>query len=79
MLIDAHAHLDHDEAAVLPHVLAELKALRVLTISVAMDPASYHRTCRLAERTRWILLRVLAAGRSRPGQNREPAYQRRGR
>ena len=55
MLIDAHAHLDHGEAAVLPHVLAELKALRVLTISVAMDPASYHRTCRLAERTRWIL------------------------
>ena len=55
MLIDAHAHLDHYTAAVRPQVLAELEALQVLTISVAMDPASYHRTCRLAERTSWIL------------------------
>jgi TatD DNase family protein len=55
MLIDAHAHLDHYAAAELPQVLAELEALPVLTLSVAMDPASYQRTCRLAERTTWIL------------------------
>ena len=55
MLIDAHAHLDHYDAARLPQVLAELEQLQVLTVSVAMDPASYAHTCALAHGSPWIL------------------------
>lgn len=55
MYLDAHAHLDHYTDAQLPQVLAELEALKVLTISVATDPASYRKACELATQSRWII------------------------
>lgn len=55
MLIDAHAHLDHYDDALLPRVLAEIDRLQTLTIGVSMDPASYARTCSLARRSDLIV------------------------
>jgi TatD DNase family protein len=55
VLIDAHAHLDQYDDALVPLVLAELEAQRVLTISVAVDPPSYARAQALAARSRWIV------------------------
>ena len=40
MLIDAHAHLDKYDDALVPRMLAELETQRVLTIGVATDPAA---------------------------------------
>lgn len=53
--IDAHAHLDQYDDPQQGLVLAELEAQRVLTLSVAMDPPSYARTCALAQHSRWIV------------------------
>jgi TatD DNase family protein len=55
MLIDAHAHLDHYDDTQLPQVLTEIEHYRVLTLSVAMDPASYARACGVAEQSAWII------------------------
>jgi TatD DNase family protein len=55
MLIDAHAHLDMYDDALIPQVLAELEAHRVMTIGVTIDPDAYARTCALAERSSWIV------------------------
>jgi TatD DNase family protein len=55
MLIDAHAHLDKYDDALVPPLLDELDTQRVLTIGVATDPAAYARTCALAERSPWIV------------------------
>lgn len=48
MLLDAHTHLDHYAPEDLTEALAEIAAHRVLTVAVAMDPASYARTCAIA-------------------------------
>src|SRR5262245_45042774 len=53
MFIDAHAHLDHYSHELIPRVLAELETQQQLTISVAMNPATYARTRALAERSPW--------------------------
>lgn len=50
MLIDAHTHLDHYDAAALTTALAEIAEHRILTVAVSMNPASYVHT------------RVIAAG-----------------
>ncbi len=55
VLIDAHAHLDQYEDVVLPKVLEELEAERILTVSVAVDPPSYARAQELAARSRWVV------------------------
>ena len=49
MLIDAHAHLDHyDSGNERRAALNEIDRERILTIAVAMNPASYDATKRLA-------------------------------
>lgn len=58
MLIDAHAHLDRydlvDQSAV-EAALAEIERHRILTISNAMDPASYQRNLEIAARSDLVL------------------------
>lgn len=48
MLIDAHAHLDHYDAAHLETARAQIAQQRVFTVAVAMDPPSYARTKAIA-------------------------------
>ncbi|GAB4197096.1 MAG: hypothetical protein OHK0022_15170 [Roseiflexaceae bacterium] len=55
MLVDAHAHLDQYDAVHAGRALGDLARHRVLTLSVAMDPASYARACALAERSPWVI------------------------
>ena len=53
MLIDAHSHLDG--YAELESVLAEINEHRILTISTAVDPASYERNLEIASRCELVL------------------------
>ena len=55
MYIDAHAHIDHYSDELMPQVLAQLEAQQQLTMSVAVDSASYARARMLAERSPWII------------------------
>lgn len=55
MLLDAHTHLDRYEPDELEAALAEISHHRVLTVAVAMDPASYERTCAIAARSPLIM------------------------
>ena len=48
MLIDAHAHLDHYEAA-LESVLAEITEQRIFTIANSMDLPSYNQNLEIGE------------------------------
>jgi TatD DNase family protein len=54
-LIDAHTHLDHYQAELLPVALAEIEQQQILTVSVAMDIPSYQRTKEIAASSRWIV------------------------
>jgi TatD DNase family protein len=54
-LIDAHAHLDEYGDEELDRVRGELAEHRILTISTAMDPASYRRAQAVAGGCRLIL------------------------
>jgi TatD DNase family protein len=55
MRIDAHTHLDQYAPQELDAALAELDALDILAVAVAMDPASYARTLAIAERSPRVL------------------------
>jgi TatD DNase family protein len=48
VLLDAHTHLDHFSDAELAVALNEITARRVLSVAVAVDPASYARTSQIA-------------------------------
>jgi TatD DNase family protein len=49
VLIDAHAHLDHYGDG-LDEAMAEIESHRILTVAVAMDPASYEKNREIAAR-----------------------------
>jgi TatD DNase family protein len=55
MLVDAHAHLDHYEDAVLEVVLSEIVEHQIWTLSNAMDVPSYRRTLEIASRCELVL------------------------
>src|SRR5262245_47784205 len=55
MLIDAHTHLDHYDDVTLDAALAEIAADRILAVAMAVDEASYARTCAIAARSPLIL------------------------
>ncbi|GAB4439053.1 MAG: TatD family hydrolase [Chloroflexi bacterium OHK40] len=55
MLLDAHTHLDHYQPDELDAALSEIAALQMLTVAVAMDPASYTRTRAIATRSPLIV------------------------
>lgn len=55
MLLDAHTHLDSYAPADLDAALAEIAARRVLSVAVAMGPASYARTLEIAARSPLVL------------------------
>ncbi|HEX5692799.1 MAG TPA: TatD family hydrolase, partial [Roseiflexaceae bacterium] len=48
-------HVDMYDDALVPQLLAELDAHRVLTIGVTIDPAAYDRACALAGQSSWIV------------------------
>ncbi|MEW6365389.1 MAG: TatD family hydrolase [Acidobacteriota bacterium] len=54
MLIDAHAHL-HQYGDDLDSVLQEIERLKILTVAVSMDAASYERTLEIAQRCELVL------------------------
>lgn len=55
MLLDAHTHLDMYDAAALDAAIREIEQHRILTVAVAMDPASYARTQAIAARSDLII------------------------
>jgi TatD DNase family protein len=52
--IDAHAHVDRYGSA-LDTALEEIERLRILTIAVSMDPASYRRVLGISRKNPWII------------------------
>lgn len=54
MLIDAHAHLDR-YGDLVDKALNETERYRIFTISNSMDPDSYRKNLRLAERCKYVL------------------------
>lgn len=51
MLIDAHVHLDKYEKDDIPTVLASIEREGILTVSVAVDPGSFHVAEQIAARS----------------------------
>ena len=55
MLIDAHAHLDKYRDHEIEEVLAAIEGARILTLSVADDPASFSRAEAIAARSDLVM------------------------
>jgi TatD DNase family protein len=55
MLVDAHTHLDHYDAATLETVMAEIERFSVKSIAVATDVPSYQKTIAIAGRSPLIV------------------------
>jgi TatD DNase family protein len=54
MYLDMHAHLDKYEAEI-ADVIGEIKANRILTVSVSMDPQAYLKSKELDSRCEWVV------------------------
>ena len=55
MFVDAHAHLDKYDDKRIDEVLSEIEGMRILTMSVSVDPASFLRTESIAARSHLVV------------------------
>lgn len=55
MLLDAHAHLDNYDDDQIDFIIKEINQYRIFSISVSMNPRSYEKNLRIAEKSELIL------------------------